>query len=618
MGQDTKATGKRMYNTTKDTETGEKDIISSKKERRTDGGLKDRPDLENTDSKSVEESHLPTGREVEDGDAGRAESQHVEAPIESAASTLGPPSKAWESTSTGTDEERHPQEGHGIHQYPDGTLAEGKIEAFHPDLYEFMAPWSPWGRAMDPATGHHVKRVAPVEEAKPKPNWQDFEDGSTHDDWPTGHKEEEAVTKQDMELVRAMRDLENPKQTYKHWEEYVASLTDHDTQLELLNRTIHILGLGTAGKYIAHSIAALPRAPPVTLLMHRPLMMQNWHDEGAAIHVIKGDKLETQTNFHIESSAEFKRVDARQRFAGFGPNAEHTAEPPAYPIDTVIVTTPTDRTVKALHTIKDRLRHQSTIFFVNDGLGLAELVNEKVFPDPYKRPTYILGNMTHKLESTERHFTIIEKSSGRLQCSKLPQEFITPLGAIAGAKLIRKDMSWSAGASHLVGTLARTPCLNTLTLGHKSFYASQLQKLVANAVIGPLSVVYDTTNDYLLYNYDASQTMRFLVHEMSHLICSFPELRGLSHLQTEFNTKKLEAIIVSKIKESGKNLSKMLQDVRAGNRTDITFYNGYLKRRAYELGIDAPRNEMMLHLVSGKRAAKSREVNNYIPFENDY
>ncbi|KAL2065400.1 hypothetical protein VTL71DRAFT_3070 [Oculimacula yallundae] len=384
-----------------------------------------------------------------------------------------------------------------------------------------------------------------------------------------------------------------------------------------INRNIHILGLAAAGKYIAHSIASLPFAPPVTLLMHRPLMMQLWHDEGAAIHVIKDGELKTQSNFHIESSADFGGPDAPERFPGFGPNLEHTAEPPRYPIDALIVTTEPYRTISALTAIKHRLGKSSTIFLINDGLGLAERINETVFPDPSDRPTYILGNLSHTLQSTERQYTLIEKTAGRLECSKFPQVLVSRQDWKSPI-ITRKDFSWTPHASHLVGTLARAPELSTLTLGHKSFIEKRLQDLAAGAVIGPLSVVFDCTNDLLLYNYNASQIMTPLLHEISRVVRSLPELQSLPGLHKAFSVKKLNGIIMAKIMRTGKNTSTMLQRVRAGHRTDIDYFNGYIERRAKELRIPTPRNQMMLQMVKGKGAVRSREINNYIPFDESF
>jgi 2-dehydropantoate 2-reductase len=402
---------------------------------------------------------------------------------------------------------------------------------------------------------------------------------------------------------------EPEKQLFKHLELQKEKLE--------FNQTIHILGLGTAGKYIAHSFASLPYGPPVTLLMHRPFIMQQWHDEGAAIRVLINGEFHVQTGFHIESSAKFQRQDPRERFPAFGPNLEHSAEPPSSVIDTLIVTTDAQTTIPALSSIRHRLRKSTTICFIQDGLGIIEKINKTIFPDSHERPTYILGRMSHNLASTDRHFTIVEKKIGEISCTKLPQVAETKDG-YSSPKISQKDFSWSPQAKHLLRSLLRAPNLNTKSLGHKSFLVTQLEKLVVGAVIGPLSVAYDCSNDKLLYNYNVSQTMMFLLQEISHIIQSFPELATINNVPKLFNAERLEGIVVSCIRTTGKNLSPMLQEVRAGKKTDIDFYNGYLIMRAKELGISCPHNDMLLHLVKGKQAIKSREKNLYIPFRDEH
>jgi len=436
----------------------------------------------------------------------------------------------------------------------------------------------------------------------------------------------------DDELERALQHF-NLGMWHKPWRPLPPKSTEADLekesqkglfkQLELqkekveFNRTIHILGLGTAGKYIAHSLAGLPNGPPVTLLMHRPLIMQQWHDEGAAIRILINGVCHVQTGFHIESSANFQRRDPTQRFPGFGPNLEHSAEPPSSAIDMLIVTTDANTTFSALFSIRHRLRKSTTICFIQDGLGILEKINKNIFPDPYERPTYILGSMSHRLASTERHFTIVEKRFGEIKCSKLPQVLETKEGYFSPT-IKREDFSWSPQAQHLVGSLLRAPWLNTKSIGHKSFFMSQLEQLVIDAVIGPLSVAFDCSNDQLLYNYHVSRNMQFLLQEISHIIQSFPELATLDGVPQIFAAERLESVVLSCIKKTGRNVSSMLQHVRAGKKTDIDFYNGYLVLRATELGIDCPRNLELLHLVKGKQAMKSREKNLYIPFRDEF
>ncbi|KAE9370511.1 6-phosphogluconate dehydrogenase C-terminal domain-like protein, partial [Stipitochalara longipes BDJ] len=376
--------------------------------------------------------------------------------------------------------------------------------------------------------------------------------------------------------------------------------------------TIHVLGLGATGKYIAHALASLPNGPPVTLLMHRPLLIQQWHDEGAAIKVLVNGEYHVQTRFNIESCAKFERTDSQQQLPRFGPNLEHSAEPPGTVIDNLVITTEPSITIAAISSIKHRLRKTSTICFVQEGLGVIERINSTIFPDPRDRPTYVLGRITHDLKSTDRHFTIVENRIGGLYCSKLPQVVETKEEYFAPV-INRTDFSWSLQARHLVGSLIQTPALNTKSLGHKSFFVRQLVKLAVGAVIGPLSVAYDCSNDQLLYNYSASQNIRYLVAEISRIILSFPELARFNKIEDKFNINKLDNIILRSIRKTGNNTSTMLQDVRAGRKTDVDFYNGYLIQRATELGVPCPRNHMLLHLVKGRQARRSREANSYIP-----
>jgi 2-dehydropantoate 2-reductase len=389
-----------------------------------------------------------------------------------------------------------------------------------------------------------------------------------------------------------------------------------ESEMEPVNQTIHILGMGAVGKYIAHTLAGLTHAPPITLLMHRPLLIQQWHDEGAVIRLVKNGNVHVQSGFHVESSAPFQREDSQKRFPGFGENLQHSAEPPNNVIDTLIVTTDPNTTPSALSAVKHRLRSSSTVFLIQDGLGIVQTLNRVVFPDPDRRPTYVLGSISHKIMSTEYKFTIEERESGVISCAKLPHVSAKKFER-QGPITRRKDFSWSQQAKHLVTTLARTPDFHTRTLGHKSFYVVQLEKLAVGAVIGPLTVAFDCFNDQLLYNYNITLMMKFLLEEISQIIRSLPELASLPKTQANFSAERLEWIVLSTIQKTGHNLSSMLQHVRAGEKTDIEFYTGYLVYRAAELGIACPRNHMLLHLVKGKVANKSREVNAYIPFQEE-
>ena len=398
-------------------------------------------------------------------------------------------------------------------------------------------------------------------------------------------------------------------------------VTDQNGRLELntASHTIYILGTGPTGKYIAHALASLSDAPPITLLMHTPLLMQQWHEEGANIQLLKNGKINSTSNFGVESSSHVRRQSPEQRFPGFGENLEHTAEPPNSVINCLIVTTEGHTTIAALSAIKHRLRRTSTICFIEDGLGVASRVDYLIFPKPEDRPSYMLGNMSHDLVATQRKFTLFEKQPGRTFLTVTPRNMtahVSKSGFRSGDVLIKRiDYNWTPTSSYLMRTLSRAHGLGAVGLAETEFYEIQLQRLAVNSVIGPLSVMYDCFNDELLCNYQVSRSMKLLLKEISTILHRLPEVSRSSKKEQRFSAEKLESIIVGVLGKTGKNSTKMREAVRKGDRTDVDFFNGYLVQRAAELRIDCPHLEMMIAMVKGKQAMKSKEKNSLIPFK---
>ncbi|CCU82001.1 2-dehydropantoate 2-reductase [Blumeria hordei DH14] len=414
--------------------------------------------------------------------------------------------------------------------------------------------------------------------------------------------------------------ISHPEQSLNHSLEYQGShvtpqknaMNGSKLQNYIESETIHILGMGPAGQFIAHSIARLEHAPPVVLLMHRPLQIQLWHDEGAAIRIYRGGKIFSESNFHVESSANFRRTSPEQNFVGFGENLQHTSEPPNYAIDTLIVATPASATVSALLSVQHRIRPTTTICLIQDGMGMIHKINRIVFPDAEKRPIYVLGYMRHDLGPTDNFFSHFERSPSKLYCSKMPRISLTE--PQNGATIERVDFSWSPQARHLVGTLLRTPELNTAALGHKDFHKRQLSRLVVSAVIEPLAVAFDCVNGQLLENFGVANIMRGLIQEISVLIPVLPELRNIKNVQRDFSPERLEKKILNRIQKSDVMVSSMLAAIRQGKKADIDFFTGYLLERARELNIPCPVNQVMYHLVKAKQTMKLRESQNDIPY----
>lgn len=370
----------------------------------------------------------------------------------------------------------------------------------------------------------------------------------------------------------------------------------HRDQHRVISRRIHILGVGTLGTFVAHALAGIPNRPPVTLLLHRRKPWIDFQREGerqGTIEVITDGMSDVRKDFDVERILPFWNL-VRQP-----PKDEDT-------IHNLIVAVKSPRTLSALSLVSHRLNQRSTIAFLQNGMGMLEEINEKLFKDVETRPNYILGTTTHLIYRNEP-FSIRHVGMGTTALGVVPR--YPPDGAGKHKGL------WAATSRYLLRTLTRTSVLAAVGFAPTDLMLLQLDKLAASAVIDPLTVMFDCRNGELLFNDAVSRVMRLLLSEISLVIRSLPELQGVPNLQMRFSPDRLESMIVSIATMTERKLSPMLQEVRAGNETEIDYINGYLIKRGEEVGIKCVMNYMLMQMVKGKRSMINKEVYNQLPME---
>ena len=380
-------------------------------------------------------------------------------------------------------------------------------------------------------------------------------------------------------------------------EEYERKHRDH---LRVVSRRIHILGVGTLGTFIAHALAGIPNRPPITLLLHRRKAWIDWHSDSerqGMIEVITDGMSDSRKGFDVE------RVLPSWKSVRQPPRDEDT-------IHNLIVTVKGPRTLSALSLVSHRLNQNSTIVFLQNGMGMLEEVNEQIFKDVETRPNYILGIVTHRLYPEEpfsiRHAGMGTTALGVVQ--RLPLE-----RSLDGAR--KRNDVWAPTCRYLLRTLTRTPVLAAVGFSPTDLILLQLDKLATSAVIHPLTVMFDCKNGDLLYNDAVARVIRLLLSEISLVIRSLPELQGVPNVEMRFSPDRLESMIVSIVTMTAETLSPMLQEVRAGNETEIDYINGYFIKRGEEIGIKCVMNYMLMQMVKGKRVMINKEVYNQLPME---
>jgi len=123
---------------------------------------------------------------------------------------------------------------------------------------------------------------------------------------------------------------------------------------------------------------------------------------------------------------------------------------------------------------------------------------------------------------------------------------------------------------------------------HNHIAAACWHKLAANAVINPLTAIYDCRNGNL---------QRYLpqITLLCEEVASVMTLEGY-HTSTE----TLQEYVMDIINSTSENISSMLQDIRQQRHTEIDYITGYLLRCARRHGLNLPENSKLFTLIKQK------------------
>ncbi|OAL50490.1 6-phosphogluconate dehydrogenase C-terminal domain-like protein [Pyrenochaeta sp. DS3sAY3a] len=353
---------------------------------------------------------------------------------------------------------------------------------------------------------------------------------------------------------------------------------------------VHVLGLGSIGTFVAHSLAEIPQRPAVTLLLHRPSLMDSYlrKDKKILLKTIQGEVIANGSyGFEVLRDNEWYTTDpdlwsspSRQlgsRDARTGSMIEH-----------LIVCVKATQTVDALHPLLSRLGRQSTIMFLQNGAGMIEDVNDCLFRDPYTRPNYMTGVISHGV-TLNNSFDITHTGFAATSIGAVPR----------GEDSVLTDRSEGLAplAHYLLQALPQVPRLNCRSFEWLEVFQLQLEKLSTNAFCNPLCALADSPNKYL---FTIPEMCRALISEISSVVLALPELHGVDGVRERFSSKSLEETVMSIIDRTRETTCSMVWDLRAGRETEVRYINGYWVRRGRELGIPTPLNEELVQKIQSR------------------
>ncbi|KAL1964780.1 hypothetical protein VTN77DRAFT_6647 [Rasamsonia byssochlamydoides] len=351
------------------------------------------------------------------------------------------------------------------------------------------------------------------------------------------------------------------------------------------SRRIHILGTGNIGALVAHTLAGLPEQirPRITLLLHRKSLLDAWRKRGEKLDVLRYEDGASQPRSGID--VELVEPDSN----GGSKNSDSAEGNPA--IRHLIVSVKAPQTVSALRAIKDRLGPASTILFLQNGMGSPDEAAEKLFPALDTRPRFMQGIVLPGAFMIEP-FVVRHAALGDIPMSVLPRRDDSDNEIIDSSR-------------YLMDTLTQAPVLGAKEVEYTELLQRQLEKLTANAIANPLTAILNEANHVLVHPH-MQPLIRSLLAETALIIRSLPELQSVPGAQERFATKRLEDRILPYLDQVKQNISSMCQDLRAGKKTEIEYINGYLVKRAREIGVPCELNATLLQMVLTKQAVVTK------------
>lgn len=240
-------------------------------------------------------------------------------------------------------------------------------------------------------------------------------------------------------------------------------------------------------------------------------------------------------------------------------------------------------------------------------IGVVEQVSEEIFPDYKSRPNYVASILSHGLASVSA-FSSIHAGLGAVIVGVLPR------GQPVDAQKDRSDsITLDEPSRYLIQQTLDTPALVAKEVSTTEVIQAQMEKLIMNAMINPLTVIFDRRNGKLFGYSKILSLMRLLLCEASLVLRALPELQKSSGWASRFSPERLEGLVMDIAEINANNRSSMLQDVQVGKETEIDYINGYIIRRGEQFGIDCLHNRTLVKMVKENRVINESQIDEFFP-----
>lgn len=297
---------------------------------------------------------------------------------------------------------------------------------------------------------------------------------------------------------------------------------------------IGLVGPGAMGLF--HAIYMAQAGLPVTLLDHR---------KSRARRLSGGVTLVRPAGADSEAVTVRAQIPCRPVFA------ERT------PFDLLIFTVKAWATARAVEQAAHLIGPNTALLSLQNGLGNIEALRQ------HQKAELVLAGVTTSGATLEDEHTVIERGVGDII-----------IGSTVGNRALADEVAALLGRA----LPAEAVC---------DIWPVIWRKLAANCAINPLTAMLDIPNGLL-----PDTPARHLMGEVAFEVGQVAQALGV-----EIDVKELPRSVEDVCRLTAHNVSSMLQDTRAGKRTEVEQLNGAVAHAAEKVGIKAPLNMALTALL---------------------
>ena len=230
--------------------------------------------------------------------------------------------------------------------------------------------------------------------------------------------------------------------------------------------------------------------------------------------------------------------------------------------DLILLTTKTYDTLPAIKTAKHLIDKGAYVMLIQNGLGTEESVAEEIHTTKVLRATTCMGALR-----TEPGIVTFTGCALPELGSRYPENYDYVLKMTDMLERCGFAVSASKNIEGVVWT-----------------------KTLVNCGINPVGALTGFTNGEVYKNPQLRNLVVQLVEEAAEIVKA---------LGIELTTDDPVRYALGTAKATGDNINSMLQDIKAGKKTEIDSITGEIIRLGKELGIETPMNESVYALIKG-------------------